>query len=1146
MSLSSHPTHLLDLLSLAHHALLIFKDDRDYGERVLSTKKLCQEAEHFAVGMAAHGIGPGDEVTLLLSQPVHVLSCFWACLMLGASPLIAPVEHDLLSRLMPHLSPQRVIVDQIMEQTSRSLFPPSFEFLNLSGLRASDSFTSWHVPASAHHIALRVASFDAHPVPTIVSLSHHNVLSTLVQHVTATHITSQSILVNWMPLSNFSSLCAGHFAALLQHAGHVLLSSYTFPDDPLLWLHTIHQHRATHAIASRAVTSLIYHHIKPTDLNDLDLSSLVSLWLGPEPLSSRDTYEFCHLLGRAYVKPTIMQTGYGIGQGALCTTISGLDEPLSLLHLDRHALAAGQVHLTGAGSHAVPLLSMGRPVVGCSMRIVNEHGHKLPDMTLGEVVISGPGIPSEHDEKWYHSDTIGFLNQGSLYMLGQHHDRYTCLGYTLYASDLESIVEHHFFSLDGPVAAINYVTHDQVSRLLLLVSCPLQGDALAVECAAIREHLEKVLPQGCADRAHLSILAISSTDYPHMTTHQSWRQAFRHMLAEGQFDLQLARHDIPLPHHQRPEQGAPASTSMVRVQWDAAQMETLRALLDGAGSSLALNLTLDAHGVLLEMTAEDQAVRTQRMQALEPADPIGGSDEVYGDHTVETSLTELNTGAQHITPLDESAPKETLLVFPDPPHSEEPLTRGVSMREIEESEVSEIFQDESFAEEPDLVESLEEDTQQLWLQDRPTPSHEPYQSTYPTQPMVGLSPQAMIPISAVQEPFLMDIVPPEIGWIELVLELPGDLTEARLHHAIQHLGARHEALRVHLLDVEGGLCVQHVQPTLTQPLEFYDLSTLTNAHRHTRTSQILARFRATTHAPRHHRPLVHWLALRGRTQLSLYLLAHHAVLDEQAASQVLGDMERLASGVFDDEAVKPSPPITELVARLEAHHNQLNASEYWTTLFARPYRHISLRDATFPYERRALGMLLERSAWPEEARSCETLLCAALARFIASISPVEGDSLIISVPHDWSEHVEPEPRPVYAMTSPLPVRVTMPGEDEDFGAFVEHVHRRISEAHASALAPEYIARAANISRLVASGTRFAFRWRAHDPSHAHITPHHPALVAYPSPFLNELFLDAVEQPSGDVLLTLHIGEDVQLKHPTMRVLTQLLKPLMTL
>ncbi len=1135
---STRPSHLLDLLENAQHALLIFKDDLHYGERVLATSTLRREAALIARGLSERGVRPGDRVTILLSQSHHTLYLFWACVMLGAIPLVAPMEHHLLSELIPTLSDEVVVMDQILEQTSRSLFPSSFELLNLSTLKASTPIDSWHRSSSPHRIAMRSVSFDRMTGPHLHELSHHNVLSTLVQHVTATHINARSILVNWMPPSSFSSLCAGHFAALLQNAGHIMISPYTFPDDPLLWLHTLHQHRATHAIATRAITSLIYHHISPSALNDLDLSSLVSIWLGPEPLSSRDTYEFCHLLGRAYVKPQIMQTGFGLDQGSLCASISSMEDSLSLLHLERGALAQGRIELTNSGSHAVPLLSMGKPVIGCSIRIVNERGDTLPELRLGEVTLSGPGVPTGEENHWYHTETIGFISQGNLYTLGQVQDRYTTSkGHTLYAMDIEASLEHHFFSLDGPVAAIAYETIEKERHILVCVCCRLHGEELREELARMRVHIEETFPEGCADIEDLSLLPILTADYPHTSTHQLWRQGFRNMLAQGQLDLVLAEAGIPLPSHARPRitQPSHAIPQPLEEPVSTDTTHTFIARLSPEQCAM-LHALLDIHQgeLVLALAHDEQGHVTQIEQLLERGEDSAATfhDE---DLTIETALPDFEP-----PPTQEPHLKATLLTLPEPPLTARPdeETGYINLEPIEVSQQEAL--DSSF-------ESLEEETQQLWLHDRPEhddAAQPPYKSVYPTQQMVGLEPQNLVPASQIQAPFLMEFVPPDIGWVELMLELPTDTTEEALHRAIRALSMQHDTLRTHFIAMEGGESLQHIQPGLTTPLDFHDISQLDTTSHHARRSQIMARFRALKRESRHHHSLIHWLGLRDVGHTSLHLLVHHIVLDERAAHDVLGLLRaKLEDPTLEFASASATPG--ELAAHIASQHQALGAHQYWRTLFARPYPHLSLRDATFPTERCTVSAVLEQLAPRDDAQvELSARVLAAYARWITGLTPGERpDELIISTPHDWTPKAHRSSRPLCCLTSPLPIRLDMVSSDESLDLLAEHARERRRDAQRHALCPDAIAKAANISTLIASGTRFAFRWRAHDTLSSRHIRHHDPLVAYTSPFLNELFLDCVTQPGGDVLVTLYVGEDVQLGQPAIDGLNELLEAL---
>jgi len=96
--------------------------------------------------------------------------------------------------------------------------------------------------------------------------------------------------------------------------------------------------------------------------------------------------------------------------------------------------------------------SVGKPVVGIAVKIVDEFGRKLPPDTIGEIVVKGPGnckgywrMPEATEaafkDGWFRTGDLGkFDADGCLYIIDRLKDMIVSSGYNVYPREVEDII----------------------------------------------------------------------------------------------------------------------------------------------------------------------------------------------------------------------------------------------------------------------------------------------------------------------------------------------------------------------------------------------------------------------------------------------------------------------------------------------------------------------------------------------------------------------------------------------------------------------------------------------------------------------------------------------------------------------------------
>jgi long-chain acyl-CoA synthetase len=190
--------------------------------------------------------------------------------------------------------------------------------------------------------------------------------------------------------------------------------------DPQAFLSLIGEHRLQLSAVVPSMLQMLLSH----PLEDHDLSSLSYVSSGGAPLAPEIEAEFCRR-----VPSVSIRQGYGLTEtGALISTNPvGAEKPASV----------------------------GLPVPGCTVQIVDDDGRELPPGQPGEVVCTSPGVMRGY---WHspdatasalragrlHTGDIGYLDDdGYLYIVDRKKDLIIRGGFNVYPRDVEDALVQH-------------------------------------------------------------------------------------------------------------------------------------------------------------------------------------------------------------------------------------------------------------------------------------------------------------------------------------------------------------------------------------------------------------------------------------------------------------------------------------------------------------------------------------------------------------------------------------------------------------------------------------------------------------------------------------------------------------------------------
>jgi acyl-CoA synthetase (AMP-forming)/AMP-acid ligase II/acyl carrier protein len=224
---------------------------------------------------------------------------------------------------------------------------------------------------------------------------------------------------------------------------------------PLLWL----------TFASRVRANILCspnfgykHYLKvlgDRSLEGLDLSSVRLIFNGAEPISVDLCDEFLTRLAPARLSRNAMYPVYGLAEASLAVSFPPPGAPVRTVTLNRHQMNVGSPVATVAAEDrdAVKLVSEGRAIPYCQVRIADDEDKALPEDRIGHVHMRGENVTRGYYEDpranaasftadgWLRTGDLGLFHQGELYISGRAKEIIFVNGQNYYPHDLEAIAQ---------------------------------------------------------------------------------------------------------------------------------------------------------------------------------------------------------------------------------------------------------------------------------------------------------------------------------------------------------------------------------------------------------------------------------------------------------------------------------------------------------------------------------------------------------------------------------------------------------------------------------------------------------------------------------------------------------------------------------
>jgi fatty-acyl-CoA synthase len=291
--------------------------------------------------------------------------------------------------------------------------------------------------------------------PKGVALTHENLLTTAAATADAVALTESDIVFGVATVFHVFGLGPGVLGTLIAGAGLVLQEQF----DPAGALDLIEKHGVTvhYGVPTVYITEMRENETAPRNLSSLRTGIVAGAPIGDD-LVRRIRAELCPNLCVAY----------SLTETASTVSMTRVDE-----------------------AEQKAMFTVGRPLPGTELRVLDLDGTVLPEESLGEIAVRGPGVmkgyyrqPGEtmnsfDEDGFFLTGDLGMIDEeGYLHIVGRRKELIIRGGFNVYPREVEDRLHAHPAVLD---VAIVGLPHDVLGEQVCACILPVEGAIITGE-----------------------------------------------------------------------------------------------------------------------------------------------------------------------------------------------------------------------------------------------------------------------------------------------------------------------------------------------------------------------------------------------------------------------------------------------------------------------------------------------------------------------------------------------------------------------------------------------------------------------------------------------------------------------------------------
>lgn len=415
-----------------------------------------EAVQRYASALSAKGIGARDLVIVAHTQNLESIYAFWGAMLIGAIPsmfstLTEKLDPDVYTRNMAEL----VNLSSVKAIVTTDEFAPLLRdtvdcaVYGSSDLQAENEISVATVEPS--EIAFLQHSSGTTGLQKGVALSHDAVLNQLASYSHSLDISSDDVIVSWLPLYHDMGLIAGFLLPLLQGIPLVLMSPFDWVAHPAMLLRAINDYKGTLCWLPNFAYNHMARRTRKRDIAGNSLASLRAFINCSEPVRHESHVLFLERFAPTGIHASQLTVSYAMAENTFAVTQTPVGEYPTLDIVDNEALTAEKFArpATEETEKQITMVSCGKPIPNTEVQAIGENGDILAERQVGELVVQSDCMLTEYYMRpdlepfvdgWYRTGDMGYIADKEIYIVGRKKDLIINAGKNVYPQDIEAIV----------------------------------------------------------------------------------------------------------------------------------------------------------------------------------------------------------------------------------------------------------------------------------------------------------------------------------------------------------------------------------------------------------------------------------------------------------------------------------------------------------------------------------------------------------------------------------------------------------------------------------------------------------------------------------------------------------------------------------
>jgi acyl-CoA synthetase (AMP-forming)/AMP-acid ligase II len=466
------------------------------GATTRTAREALESARRWAAALRGRGVQRGDRVPLLMPTGHAFVEALLGTMLLGAVPvpLATPMTFGNIDRYLGNLSAviadcgaraivtYRRVADALGEARLGSQLRDVLTETSLDGLPPDV------VPAVS--VGARETAFIQYTSGTTGSpkgavISHGALVANAYAIARGLRLQPGDVGASWLPLFHDMGLVGVLLTSICHPYPVHVISPESFIMNPRRWLELVSRVGATLSPAPNFAYELCV--ARGGDAEGIRLDSWRVALNGAEPVHTRTVARFRERFGAAGFRDDAVLPVYGMAEATLAVTFPALDAGFTTLAASREGLERSGIVAAPSSGDTREVVSVGEPVAGTSVEIVDDQGRAVPEGTVGNILVSGSSLmdgyfrndvasASSIVDGRLRSGDLGFVHGARLYVTGRAKEVIIKGGRNLHPADIERVAAEAVGVRIGYVAAFGRPNPKTGTDDLVVVAETPQGD----------------------------------------------------------------------------------------------------------------------------------------------------------------------------------------------------------------------------------------------------------------------------------------------------------------------------------------------------------------------------------------------------------------------------------------------------------------------------------------------------------------------------------------------------------------------------------------------------------------------------------------------------------------------------------------------